>query len=72
MFLLQQVVLDLKAHQALPVYLVPRALPDQVAKEEEREQGACLVPKESGASEDYLDSQENQHQIKQSMLGEVN
>ena len=72
MFLFQQVVFDLKVHQALPVYLVSRALPDQVAKEEEKEQGAYLVPKESGASEDYLDTPGNQHQIKQSMLGEVN
>ena len=68
----QQVVLGLKVHQALPVKLVPRALQDQVAREEEKEQGACLVPKESGASEDYLDPPENQHQIKQSMLREIN
>ena len=72
MFSFQQVVLDVKVHQALPVYLVPRALPDQVGKEEEREQGAYLVPKESGASEDYLDPQENQHQREKTMLVEVN
>ena len=72
MFSFQQVVLDLKVHQALRVYLGSRAVPDQVEKEEEREQGAYLVPKESGASEDYLDPLGNHHQREETMLGEVN
>ena len=44
--------MDLKVHQAPPVHLdllVPRALLEQVVKEEERERVVNLVPRENEA-----------------------
>ena len=74
MFSFHKVVSDLKAHQVLPAYLgllVPRAVPDQVVKEGKREQGEGRVFKDSEASEEYLDSLENQHNAKQIILEEA-
>lgn len=74
MFSFHKVVTDLKAHQALPAYLgllVPRAVPDQVVKEGKRERGEDRVFKDREASEDYLDSLENQRNTKQIILEEV-
>ena len=47
---------DLKVYQALPAHLdplVPRALKDQMVKEEEREPWVPLDPRENEAAEDY-------------------
>ena len=64
---------DLMAYRALPVYLdllVPKALPAQVAKEEERELQVLLDPRENEAAEDCQDSPDqqarlvNQHNVK--------
>ena len=49
---------DLKGYQALQAHLdllVPRALPDQVVKEEERELRVPKEPKENEEAEDYQD-----------------
>ena len=68
---------DLGGCQALPVQLdapVPRALPDQVVKEEEREPRVPLDPRENEAAEDYQDPPDlqaplvNQHSVKQVLV----
>ena len=65
---------DLEGYPALPVHLdllVPRALQDQVVKEDERELWVPLVTRENEAVEDYQDPLDlqarlvNQHNVKQ-------
>jgi len=71
---------DHEGYQALPVQLdllVPRALPDQVVKEEEREPRVLLDPRENEAAEDYQDLADlqvrlvNQHNVKQVLVMDV-
>jgi len=71
---------DLEGYQALPVHLdilVPRALPDQVVKEEEREPRVLLDPRENEVAEDYQDPPDlkarlvNQHNVKQVLVMDV-
>ena len=71
---------DLEGYQALPVQLdvlVPRALPDQVVKEEEREPQVLLDPRENEAVKDCEDPPEhqarlvNQHNVNQILVMDV-
>ena len=71
---------DLMDYQALPVHpdqVVPKAIPDQVAKEEEREPRVPLDSRENEAAEDYQDPPDqqarlvNQHKVKQVQVMDV-
>ena len=71
---------DLEGYQALPVcldLLVPKALPDKVVKEEEREPLVPLDPRENEEAEDYQDPPDlqarlvNQHNVKEVLVMDV-